>query len=74
MPGQKMLMQKSEALSPVQEEAQYANSTFWILDPSKDIAKEMCPFSLSAAFQFVSIFWETTKWNEIPGIEFERKG
>lgn len=34
-------MQKSKALLPVQEKAQYSNTAFWTLDYSKDTAKKI---------------------------------
>ena len=39
---------KPKALSPIQEEEQHANTTFWNLDAPKRIAKEVYPFSVSA--------------------------
>lgn len=47
---------KIQALSPVQEEVWYANSIFWSLDSSKDIAKQIHSFSMSAIIHFMNIF------------------
>lgn len=42
----------------------YANTTFRNLDSSKEIAKEVYSFPVSALVYFMSIFWETL-WSGI---------